>query len=169
MGDLRDEYHGRAQPTNVFVTARTANVRRPRVALLLICRQSFPHLIMEGSLIIPGTSLRTRPRSHPDETELRRLFFRRLRTAHFSADRRTEVCQLVWPSDHSLCVSSILAILVRGLKVRQSSSASIASGYYDRHTRAPNIFILRAIRRTMPYSCRRAASGSIRDARLAGA
>src|SRR2546428_9315640 len=43
----------------------------------------------------PGTSLRTRPRSHPDETELYRLFFRRFRTAHFSADRRTEVCQLV--------------------------------------------------------------------------
>jgi len=37
----------------------------------------------------PGTSLRTRPRSHPDETELCRLFFRRFRTAHFSADRRT--------------------------------------------------------------------------------
>src|SRR2546422_11343364 len=45
----------------------------------------------------PGTSLRTRtrPRSHPDETELCRLFLRRFRTAHFSADRRTEVCQLV--------------------------------------------------------------------------
>ena len=67
----------------------------------------------------------------------------RFRTAHFSADRRTEVCQLVQPSDHSLCVSSIRAILVRGLKVRQSSAASIASGYYDRRTRSRNIFILR--------------------------
>lgn len=38
---------------------------------------------------------------------------------------------------------STRAILVRGLKVRQSSAASIASGYYDRRTRARNIFILR--------------------------
>jgi len=40
-------------------------------------------------------------------------------------------------------MSSIRAIFVRGLKVRQTSAASIASGYYDRLTRAPNIFILR--------------------------
>jgi hypothetical protein len=34
-------------------------------------------------------------------------------------------------------------ILVRGLKVRQSSAASLASVYYDKRTRARNIFILR--------------------------
>ena len=50
----------------------------------------------------------------------------------------------------------------------QRSSASIASSYHDQCTRARNIFILRSARRTMSYSCRRAASGSIRDARLAG-
>ena len=41
-----------------------------------------------------GTSLRTRPRSRTDEIELRRLL-RRFWTAHFKADRRTEVCHLV--------------------------------------------------------------------------
>jgi hypothetical protein len=38
-------------------------------------------------------------------TELRRLFVRRFRTAHFSADRRSDVCQPVWPSDHG-CASA---------------------------------------------------------------
>jgi hypothetical protein len=50
----------------------------------------------------------------------------------------------------------------------QRSSASIASSYHDQCAQARNIFILR-FRTSMSYSCRRATSGSIRDARLAGA
>jgi hypothetical protein len=51
----------------------------------------------------------------------------------------------------------------------QRSSASIASSYHDQCARARNISSFVAVRRIMSYSCRRAASGSIRDARLAGA
>jgi hypothetical protein len=39
----------------------------------------------------------------------------------------------------------------------------------DQCARARNIFILRCGAKDHVYSCRRAASGSIRDARLAGA
>ena len=50
-----------------------------------------------------------------------------------------------------------------------SKPASIASSYHDQSARVRNIFILRRGTKDMSYSCRRAASGSIRDARLAGA
>ena len=39
------------------------------------------------------TSLRPRTRSHPNEPSCGVSFVRRFRTAHFSADRRSEVCQ----------------------------------------------------------------------------
>jgi hypothetical protein len=41
------------------------------------------------------TSLRPRPRSHPNEACCVVFFVRRFRTAHFSADGRSEVCQPV--------------------------------------------------------------------------
>ena len=59
-------------------------------------------------------------------------------------------------------------LYLRSFRTVHFSAASIASGYYDRRMR-PRTFSSFVVRRTMSYSCRRAASGSIRDARRAGA
>ncbi len=59
------------------------------------------------------------------------------------------------------------AILVRGLRQSSSASNGTPTVIHVRGRGASLSFL--AVRRTASYSCRRAATGSMRDARLAGA
>jgi len=88
------------------------------------------------------TSLRPRPRSHPNEPSCVVSFVRRFRTAHFSTDRRSEFCQPVQPSDHR-CASAASGY-TRALPICAKVARHLmrAATVIER-TRARDIFILR--------------------------